>query len=857
MPAFRSSLWQIGQRGLAPAWPVIGMGIFVAAVLTALLGFELWRERGQIETEAFQETANIAALLDAHVAQSMAGAADVLRAFADRAQIALAERTVDSPSFATEFAILPQGLPQIAGLVLLDSTGRVVASSLPSETVGTDVSSASFYGEALAAGLPQGQPHIGNLLRDAPSSGWLIPVSTVVNDRNGARLGVAIVMIDPQAFVGLFNVLNIGRFSAVTLMQSDGVIVARSPDEDRFVGRTIAGGELDRRIASQAPAGSLRLRGVLFGRDLFISYQRIAGTPYVINVAFDAAQVLLPWYRLLGLYAALGVAFFAAIVFSIWLVRQDQARRVKVAAAQQVQELIEGMSTQVALLDAQGSVLEINRAFLALGALSREEIIGRPLWEATWYAHSKESQDNVRAALEKVQRGEIARSDFVVRVGNQVFATADTSFQPVQSAGRTMHVIVCSVDVTERRQLEQQLAQSQKLEAIGMLAGGIAHDFNNLLSAIANFAGFLVDDLKAQPSEQAYASRISRACEHGKQVVKQLLAYARPAAATRSVIDLRAVVSEMEMLVRPSLRSGTELIVEAGPDPVYVRADNAQLVQVFVNVCLNANDALSTGKGTVRLAITTTSPSDALHPAITFRMPAGGDWGVRRSGRPDWSKSYAVVTVSDNGEGMTPQILKRVFDPFYTTKTEGRGTGLGLAIVDSILLSLDGVYQVKTQHGLGTEFSLYLPLERDAPALEAPPARRAPNLPPKIRILFVDDDLNVAESMAMAMTRLQCEALAVDDPVEAFAAISEDPSAWDVIVTDEQMPHMNGTDLIAKVKARNPDLPVILYSGSESVTEEFAMRKGAAAFLRKPATAADLAEAISIIFDRTLKARAS
>jgi PAS domain S-box-containing protein len=640
-------------------------------------------------------------------------------------------------------------------------------------------------------------------------------------------------------------------------MQNDGVIVARSPDESRFVGRTIAGGELDRRVASQGAEGSLRIKGVLYGRDLFMSYQRVAATPYVINVAFDASQVLSPWYRLAVLYGVLGFALLSAIALSIWAVRQDQLRRVKMMTAQQVQDIIEGMSTQVALVDAGGRVIEVNRAFLVSGGIARADVIGRPLWDAFWYAHSSESQKHVRFAIERATGGQITRGDFVVRTASNAFSTVDTTFQPVyESAGGAMRVIVSGVDVTERRQIEQQLAQSQKLEAIGLLAGGIAHDFNNLLSAIANFAGFLVEDLKAQPSEQSYATRISKACEHGKQVVKQLLAYARPAAEACMALDLRVVLAEMEMLVRSSLNPATILRVAAGADAVLVRADQAQLVQVLVNLCLNARDALPGQEGTVRVELSTAHWSDPSHPAHAFAMSSHPDWAVRRAGRTDPSKSYALIIVTDDGDGMDLQTLKHVFDPFFTTKPSGHGTGLGLPIVDSIILSLDGAYKVETRRGHGTRFSIYLPLDEAGARAPLPPAPHHASKPArKIRILFVDDDFMLADAMALAMTRHECEAVAVDDPAEALAAIDEDPGAWDVIVTDEHMPEMNGTDLIVNVKARYPDLPIILCTGSDTVSEAIARRKGAAAFFRKPVEPARLAEAIRAAFEAARKAR--
>jgi PAS domain S-box-containing protein len=712
-------------RAALGARPIIAMGVFVSVALIALLGFELWRERGEIEAQAFRETRNVATLLETHVGQSMSSAAEVLRAFAARAQIALREGSVNSAEFGTEVAILPEGHPQIDGLILADASGRVLISTATNVVSGEDLSSQDYFQRIVANPEAQATLDNGALRRNVQDGRWFIPLSRGVQDANGRLVGVVVVVIDPRPFVSFFGALDIDQFSAVTLMQNDGVIVARSPDEDKFVGRTVVGGELDRSIAAQSSAGSVRIRGLLYGRDLFMSYRAIAGTPYVINVAFDANDVLLPWYRLAGLYAMLGFVLVCAIATSVWLVRQDQARKATLAAGRQVHEIIEGMSAQVALLERDGTVIEVNRALLNSAGLTRADVIGRRLWDTFWYAYSADSQRRVRSAIERAASGEPARSDLTLRVGKSAFATVDTTFQPIdEPADGRKRIIASGLEVTERRQLELKLAQSQKLEAIGLVAGGIAHDFNNLLGAIANFASFLVDDLKGRKTELTYATRIAEACEYGKEVVTQLLAYARPTSEARSRTDLRTVLSQMEMLVRPSLPPSIELLIETPKAPVIVIASKSQLTQVLVNLCINARDAMAKKGGAVCVRLSTVSPSDPDHPAAD--APTGPGMVKRRSGSVDPTKSYGLVTVADTGTGIDADTIDRIFEPFFSTKPRGKGTGLGLAIVDSAILSLGGMYAVESRRGEGTCFSIYLPLEQaDAPA--ASPAERSPD----------------------------------------------------------------------------------------------------------------------------------
>ena len=848
MALLRAIMGGTSRRGFAGAWPILAMGILVAAVLTALIGFELWRERAETQEQTYRETRNLTALLGQNVAQAMKSASEMQQAFADRGRVVLANRGFDTPEFRTELTLLPQGLPQVAGMFLTDATGRTVVSTLPGVSPGDDVSNQDYFRSAVAARPNSTEPLTGTLLRDEQTSRWFIPLSSPIHDEKGTLLGGAIVMVDPQVLVGPFEVLNIGRFSAVTLMQNDGIIVARLPDEGRFVGRTIAGGELDRRLASQAD-GSMRVKGVLYGRDLFMSYRQVAGTPYIVNVAFDANQVLLPWVRLASLYAVLGLALIVGVVVMVRLVHQSESRRAELGAARQFRDIIEGVATQVALLEPDGTIVEVNRALLKSGGAARHDVVGWKLWETAWHAHSDASQQQVRSALARAVTGEIVRGDFNLRTGAEggSFAIADMTFQSIRESGsgRT-RVIASAIDVTERRRLELQLVQSQKLEAIGLLAGGIAHDFNNILGAIANFAALLIDDLKGRASEHSYAVRIAKACDHGKQVVTQLLAYARPAESERTATDVRDMLKEVEMLVRPSLPASAVLLVDAGSKPVSVMANRAQLTQIFVNLCLNARDALPQRQGTVRVGLSLVEPPDPRHPAhLAETARATSDFALRRAGQPDPSRVYARISVADDGEGMNSETLSRVFEPFFTTKSRGEGTGLGLAIVDTTVLSLHGCYSVESRLGRGTEFAVCLPVEEGAamPASAAKnrPARRLEN----IRILIVDDDLDAAESAAMVLTRAGCEVSVTDDPLEALATITEDPQAWDAVVSDETMPHMKGTELIAKIKARLPDFPIVLCTGSASFTDAAARAKGADGYVAKPADPERLVEAVA------------
>jgi PAS domain S-box-containing protein len=691
-------------------WSVVGMAAFVAASAIAFVTIELWHEHDQFEAQAFRETRNLTLVLDAHVERSIQSANETLRAFADSTKPALTHGPLDPAPLEREGKLLIEGLPHIGSLFLADASGHIVLSTNP-ELIGRfDISDRNFF-RSLTAGEPAPPAFsIDRLMHGRKTGLWFIPLRRPIYDDKGKLLGVAIATIDPSSFVSLFTALGLGKDGTVTLAQRDGIIVARTPDQEEFVGRSIAGGPLIAKFLPKAPEGSIRYRGALYGRILLMSYRTVEHTPFIIDVAFYADKVLAPWRHLLVFYVVLSAAFLVATGACAMLVRREENRREAIATAQQVHDIVDGMASLVVLMDHDGTVIVANRALLAMADLRHMDVAGRKLWDTAWFGHSGEMRNRIRVAVTRASSDETVRSDFTVKTGSQSFITVDMTVQAIHDAnGRANRIVASGVDVTDRRRLEQQLGQAQKMEAVGLLAGGIAHDFNNLLASIAGFAEVLERALGQNRSEQSYVSRILNACERGKQVVAQLLAHARPSDMEHGNTDLVRVLGEVEALVRSSLPPPVTLKLELRQGPVPVAASEAQLTQIFVNLCVNARDAVAEGEGVVRVTLACVSPSDAEHPERRHRAPADPAVARHRAGAINPNRSYAFVTIEDTGAGIDPATLQHVFEPFYTTKPTGKGTGLGLAVVHGIVLSLGGTYEVESRPGRGTRFSIYLP----------------------------------------------------------------------------------------------------------------------------------------------------
>jgi two-component system cell cycle sensor histidine kinase/response regulator CckA len=394
------------------------------------------------------------------------------------------------------------------------------------------------------------------------------------------------------------------------------------------------------------------------------------------------------------------------------------------------------------------------------------------------------------------------------------------------------------------------------MEAIGHLAGGIAHDFNNLLGAVTGFAGFLAEDLPEGSDQHQFATRILMACQQAKQLVGEILAFARAGHVERQSTDIGAVLRDSCKLLLATLPSSTRLHVDITDEKLLVLGNEAQLGQVAANLCINANDALAGEPGSISVALATVRRGDADYALVNDEATSAAVSSASHhvvAGRLDEDRDYARITVGDTAGGIVPALLPRIFEPFFTTKERGRGTGLGLAAVHGIVMSYEGAYRVESRPGSGTDFSIYLPLAGAdriaAVAMEIVP----PDIRGRERILIVDDERDVVDMMSIGLERLGYEVASADNPADALEAFADDPTAWDLVVSDQTMPGMTGLSLIAELKSLRPDIEVILCTGFSDGTIERSARELGVDCLLKPVEPHRLAARIRVLMDRRAK----
>ncbi|HYE48309.1 MAG TPA: cache domain-containing protein [Azospirillaceae bacterium] len=410
-------------------------------------------------------------------------------------------------------------------------------------------------------------------------------------------------------------------------------------------------------------------------------------------------------------------------------------------------------------------------------------------------------------------------------------------------------------DVTERRALEARLRQSEKMEAIGRLAGGIAHDFNNLLGAILGFASFLQEDAPEGSAARNFSGRILKAGNRAKELVEQILAYSRARGIERGPVLLEPVLAEAAKMMRHTLPSSTRLEV-APAGPLAADANATQLLQILMNLCLNASEAMAGEAGRVTVSVACATQEET----ADLLAERGGAEGVEplpapdgqvllRFGRLEPCRSYVRLRVEDDGPGIPPDIAPRLFEPFFTTKGMTTGTGLGLSVVHGVVVNHRGALVLRSAAG-GTRVDVFLPAAVPETADDVPPPAAA-RLPEGTRVLVVDDAFDVADMVAITLERHGCEVAVCNDAQQALDAFVEDPAAWDVVVTDQVMPDLKGTELIRRLRRLRRDLPTILCTGySETLSEEAAHAAGADLFLRKPVLPADLVAAVRGLLSR-------
>lgn len=478
----------------------------------------------------------------------------------------------------------------------------------------------------------------------------------------------------------------------------------------------------------------------------------------------------------------------------------------------------------------KGSFIEANPAIVKMfGYADRDEFLLVPV--ADLYQNP---MDRIKFNDKMLQYGYVRNEELHLKKKDGTPFIASVSVVAVKDEkGQIKYYDGVIEDVSERSQLESQLQQAQKMEAIGTLAGGIAHDFNNILAAILGYTELAILDLTGQSKAKKNLELSLKSAYRARDLISQILAFSRQGKTELKPVRIDPLINEALKMLRSTLPTTIEIRHLIQKDTGYIHADPTQIHQVLLNLCTNASYAMREEGGLLDIGLTSVEIDEDTAKLHSHLQPG----------------PYLKLSVGDTGKGMDPEIVEKIFDPYFTTKQKGEGTGLGLAVVHGIVKSHGGVLSLGSEPGKGTVFNIFFPIVKTKTEPEI--SIEKPLKQGHERILFVDDEVIIADMGKKMLTKLGYTVDTETSSLRALELFGNQPDRYDLIMTDMTMPKMTGDKLAREILAIRPDIPIILCTGySDRISEEKAREIGIRELAMKPMSMQVIADTIRKILDR-------
>ncbi|MGP1386306.1 MAG: PAS domain-containing protein [Thainema sp.] len=522
--------------------------------------------------------------------------------------------------------------------------------------------------------------------------------------------------------------------------------------------------------------------------------------------------------RSASLYSATGETTGNVCIFAD-ITERKQAEQALRDSEQRLQTIIDNAPAAIYLLDLENRFLLVNRMYAEINATPSEEMLGKSIYEF-W---PKPIADTFAASNKTVfETGQLQQvEDVVAHPDGQQHIYISVKFPLCNAAGTPYAICGISTDITEKKRMESQFYQAQRLESLGQLASGIAHDLNNVLTPILAMAQILrLTQASLNQQGQEHLKLIEDSAQRGADMVQQILTFVGGRHGNPVSVDVVALLQEVTQMIQQSFPKSIMICPDfltdevANSSAIAVRVDPTHLHQVLMNLCINARDAMPDG-GTLTLSIEQGFVDKAM-ARLNLNAKVG---------------NYVVITVADTGIGIPAEMCDRIFDPFFTTKEMGKGTGLGLSNVLGIVKNYGGFLQVFSQVGQGTQIKVYLPTTADTPSAATSLKKRLDGNGEQI--LIVDDDHAVQSSIQILLDNHCYKTRVADDGLQALEIYRQHQAEISLVILDVMMPNMDGIELIKQLKALNPQVKIIAASGLP-INHQPALTAGATVFLNKP-----------------------
>jgi len=835
MPAFSEPTPQpvTPNRFQRLRWAILAVGILVILAFAASSGYDAWRAYENTLSATERELDNESQALAEQTAWTFQ-AVDLL--LEDTARWYRTDGLKLTPEHIDEvLGNRASGVRQIRQLTITDAQGiQRYRPGIPSSSH-LNVSDRPYFiaqRDRTVAGVFMSEPLITRSENRAA-----IVLSQRLEDDSGAFLGVIAATVDLEDLQQVYRAVNLGQGSAIHLLRSPDRLLVRIPGTADAVGRSYP------QIATSLGATVRRIVSPFDGALDFLAVARVRDTPLVLSVTRESDVATHGWRDQATRLAVrtLLVAFLGALaIVALW----RQLRRIEIGetALRESEEryalAMEGANEGHWDWDIASDRLFLSPKMKVLAGLRSDiDITTRTAWLANIEIHPDDIQRFHRALKDHVD-GRTPRYEFEYRTHQP-----DGQWRWLHARGRCLRretgepyrFVGSIIDITAEKQaqtdkenLEAQLRQSQKMEAIGTLAGGIAHDFNNILGAILGYGELAHQHSPEGSALRRYIDNVLHAAERAKSLVDRILGFSRSGLGERVPVHVQAITEETLELLAASLPAGIRLEQTLRAPNAAVIGDATQLHQVVMNLCTNALHAMAHG-GVLKVELERVDLSTAR--ALSRGSLAPGP--------------HLRLSVSDTGSGIPPEVFERMFDPFFTTKGVGEGTGLGLSVVHGIVTDLGGAIEVTTRTGNGTTFEIWLPVAGEVRDAGDERARELPRGHGAV-IMIVDDEPALVGLGEEMLAELGYEPVGFNSSVSALRALREDPQRFDLILTDEAMPDLVGTELAREILQLAPAQPIVLMSGyGGSQLAQRAAAIGIREVLRKPLQRRDLAESLA------------